>query len=989
MKKEFIYRLGFEGSLVNISDVPSVYPDYADICKIGAESVYFSAGKPAVLFLDVFSFDEKALKKIAQVQHNAWNYQRVMLLFVTSDVEIRIYNCYGMPANVSVENKLEEQLDILQIADSKVGDDLEILSLLFSKKNIDCGTLWHTENEEIKRKIRQDQRVDTYLIKCMGEAARMLAKEGLDKEIIHSLLMRSLFILFLEDKGAASEAGLYESIKSDSSSYFDILKDKEATYRLFIRLQEQFNGNITAMNPDEVAIVNERHLEIIRTCFFDGDFSGELLFHERLFNFEIIHIGLISEIYENFLGELRHKKGQFYTPFVLADMMLTEVLPCSSEEFNYPLLDPACGSGIFLVEGYRRLIMRWKYAHPGQTASFETLVSLLKGNVFGVDVDPIAIRVTAFSLYLTLIDQLDPKTLWNSGNHRLPYLIYDPEDEGLKNRQGCNLLRRDTIKDVTPDCFPSLRLLVGNPPYGTKDLDPEIKDYCQHEGFATEYVLPFMHKATQLCPEGMIALVFSSKVLFNTNGGYVKFRKWLFTKNRVKRVDNLSIFRKAPKSFGGSLFSAATCPVCVAYYSSGVPETDALVKYCSPKTFIKSGLIDGLLIDESDMKMLPVSECIRRDSRIWKVAAWGNYYGAQLIDRFTKVSLKDYFDCNGWIYGRGLNADSQRRDFVPNPIISTDRIARYWSDLTTASINQTKKYRNVKEGLFDAPFVAFKQGQHNGEIACSLFMEKVFFTTTAFVLNGGSLDDKKILTSYLNSRLAKYFLFLTTSSWGVEREQIFLNEVLNLPSPFERLSSDAKNVIVNAFDEICQMKVEPLCDEIRIEKLENVIENELERAFGLTEKDQVYVNDTLDFNLDIFQHKMRSVGYNRILLDESQRYASALGKAFTALVGATSFNIGLTIFEGNLYNPLQLVVIHINAKEGDVKVGLLTDYDKILKKIDCFLTSKQSEGIYLKKTLRYYDDNLVYIIKPNQKRFWTRMQAYDDAAAIMNDILSM
>ena len=989
MEKDLIRLLDFDGSLVNVNDVASLYPDYTDIQKIGADKVYFAAGKPAVLFLDVFAFDEDALKKISQVQHNAWNYQRVMLLFVTSDVEIRIYNCYGIPVNSRNENVLKEQLEALQIADGKVGDDLGMLASLFSKKNIDCGTLWTSDNEEIRRKIRQDQRVDAYLVKCMGEAAEMLGKEGLDPETIHSLLMRSLFILFLEDKGAAREAGLYGSIKGGTSSYFDILTDKEATYRLFRKLQDQFNGNITTMRPDEVAVVNEAHLGIISKCFFDGDFKNEMLFHERLFNFNIIHIGLISEIYENFLGELRHQKGQFYTPFVLADMMLSEVLPCSSKEYNYPLLDPACGSGIFLVEGYKRLILRWKYAHPCQTISFETLVSILKDNVFGVDIDPVAIRVAAFSLYLTLIDQLDPKTLWNSDNHRLPYLICDPDDEVLKNRQGCNLLRRDTIKDVERDCFPPLKLVVGNPPYGTKSLSPEIKTYCQREGFATEYVLPFMHKATQFCPEGDIALVFSSKVLFNTNGGYTKFRKWLFTKNRVKRVDNLSIFRKTPKSYGGSLFSAATCPVCVAYYSYGEPNGNAQVKYCSPKTFVKSSMADGLLIDESDVKILSVNDCVRLDSKIWKIAAWGNFYSAQLIDRLSESSLEDYFQLNGWVYGRGVNADSQRKDFIPTPIIDTNCITRYCSNLSTAQENKTKHFRKVKEGLFEAPFVAFKQGQHNGEIACSLFTERVFFTTTAFALNGGSLEDKKILTAYLNSRLAKFFLFLTTSSWGVEREQVFLNEVLNLPSPFGWLSHDAKAKIVKAFDEICQLLSEPLYNEIHIAKWENIIEDEFEKSFELTDKDRIYVNDILDFNLDIFQHKLKSVGYSKTLLSESKSYATALQTAVASLLDGIGFKIGVTVFDVHPGEPLQMAVLQLKADVSGVKVGDLTDYGKSLKLIDRYLTSRHSEGVYLRKTLKFYNDSTVYIIKPNQKRFWSRMQAYDDAAAIVNDMLNM
>lgn len=986
----FLQQLGFEGTLIDIDKVSFIYPDHADVVKTGATKAYFSGGKPSVLFFEVKAFTSEAIVNIARIHHNIWNYQRVMLLYVTSDTEIRIYNCYGKPCCTKNPEEKTKKLNALELSHAKIGDDLTILSLLFSRENVDSGTLWTTEGSNVRNRIKREQRVDAYLIKSMGKAAEILQKDGLSSDIIHSLLIRSLFILFLEDKGASAEAGLYETFIHGATSYLEILKDKDATYRLFKRLQEQFNGNITMMIPEEETIVTEKHLVVIHDCFFDGDFQHQSLFaDERLFNFEIIQIGLISEIYENFLGELRHSKGQFYTPFALADMILTEVLPTKSKEYNYPIVDPACGSGIFLVEGYKRLIIRWQNAHPGETISFDTLVSILKDNIFGIEIDKTAIRVAAFSLYLTLIDQLDPKTLWNSGNHKLPYLIFDPSDPALKNRQGVNLWCQNTIKDVDADKFPKVKLVVGNPPYGRNSLPEEIKEYCIKNKFAVEYVLPFMHKATRLCPNGKIALVFSSKVLFNTTNGYGKFRKWLFTENVVTRLDNLSIFRKAPSSFGGSLFSDATCPVCVVYYTPGKPDRDAFVRYCSPKTFIKTNMIDGLLIDESDIKMLPISECQKPISKIWKVAAWGNFYGYQLINRITTSTLEDYFKSHNWVYGRGVNADSGRLDFIPNRILSTECITRYQSDLSSTRTNTSKKYRSVKQNLFHAPFVAFKQGQHRGEIACSLIKENVYFTTTAFALNGGNENEKKVLTAYLNSRIAKYLLFLTTSSWGVEREQVFLNEILALPSPFEYLNKESIQIIVKCFDELYDLCGLSVRDEIRIKELENNVEQEFEQAFHLSKKDRVYLHDTLDYNIAIFEKRQNAIGYHRVLPSESDQYSATLINSLDALLSTAKIKSAATFFDVCINEPLQMVVLQLNSASQSVGKGSVNEYRSLLKKIDSYLISKHSDSVYFRKTLKYYEGNLVYIIKPNQKRFWSKMQAYDDAAAIVNDILTM
>lgn len=988
MANTFINKLGFGGYLIPTADVPLLYPDYADIVKIHADSVYFSAGKPAVLFMGVKAFDDASLRWIAQVQHNAWNYQRVLLLYVSSDTEIRIYNCFEKPVNPNSDKEEDRQLKPVLLDCASVGDDLAKIEHLFSRINVDSGTLWTTD-AKVRNRIKKDRRVDAYLINSMVEAARRLASKGLQQDIIHSLLIRSLFILFLEDKGASEEAGLYQSIKPGAKRYFDILQDKDATYNLFARLQEQFNGNITTMVKDEEALVNAGHLEIVRDCFLDGDFSDEPRLFERepLFNFEIIHIGLISEIYEHFLGECRHEKGQFYTPFSLADMILSEVLPTSKGASDYPLLDMTCGSGIFLVEGYKRLINRWKQEHQDQIITFDVLVSLLENNIYGIEIDGTAIRVAAFSLYLTLIDQLDPKTLWNKDNYQLPYLIYDPDDPSLNGKQGHNLWRRNTISEVDVKDFPKAKLLVGNPPYGTKNLSKEITDYCNKLHFASEYVLPFMHKATQFCPDGEIALVFTSKVLFNTGGGYAAFRKWFFNENTVRRIDNLSIFRKAPASYGGSLFSSASCPVCVAYYKAQPADRQAVLHYYSPKSYIKSNLIDALVIDESDIRVLPMADCQNPHSNILKVASWGNYYGFKLIERLSRKNLKQYFRENGWVTGRGLIADAASLDFIPDRIVGTETIARYWTDLTAAKSNSTRKYRMPKAGLFDTPFVVFKQGQHNSEIACSLFAALVYCTSTATIMNCASVEDKKILTAYLNSRLAKYFLLLTTSSWGIEREQITSVEVLNIPSPFDGLSAEDRNTIVNCFNSLYLESSKAVLDTIKIEKLENIVEKEFEKAFGLSERDVVYLNDTLDYNFGIFQKGIHAVGYHRVLPRELRTYAGTLQESLTRLLKGTGLLANVITFAGQGNDPLQLIALDFSADREGVEEGSKADFTDTLRRIDRYLWERQSESVYMRKTLKYYDGTHAYIVKPNQKRFWSRMQAYDDAASIVNDFL--
>ena len=193
------------------------------------------------------------------------------------------------------------------------------------------------------------------------------------------------------------------------------------------------------------------------------------------------------------------------------------------------------------------------------------------------------------------------------------------------------------------------------------------------------------------------------------------------------------------------------------------------------------------------------------NSKIWKVALWGDFNNFRLLKKLQKTTLKDYFDkTDNWIYGRGLNADSDNPDFVPSQLIKTECIERYFTDPDTSTQSNTKFYRKNNEQLFYPPFVIFKEGQHNTEIACSLFEKKRYCTTGAFIINttDEKLDEKKFLVSYLNSDIAKYILFLTASSWGIERERVLLNELLGLPSPFFSIDSDILKNIANAFNKI-------------------------------------------------------------------------------------------------------------------------------------------------------------------------------------------
>ena len=999
MQNDNIYnQLGYTSEFLTAnSEIANLYPDYGDLVKLEADKFYFSGNQPAIIFADIKSFsDKEELRRIAAIQHKAWNYRKIILLFALSETEIRIYNCYEKPTYIKENDDINFRLKPAELLRYNTAspdvDTLNTLMEIFSRIGVDNGLLW-TEQPETRKKIDLQNRIDAYLVKSLIETANALEKDGLNKKVIHSLLMRSLFILFLEDKGAANEAGLYTKIKSDSSSYFDILDSKEATYKLFEEVQIHFNGNVTPVLPNEKELVTDNHLKLIKRCFIDGNISDdETLFKNwRLFNFEIIQIELLSEIYENFLGELRHQRGQFYTPYNLVELILSDKLPISNSNYNVKILDPACGSGI-LVESYKRLIKRWKKANNTNKIGFKNLKNLLVDNIYGIEIDETAIKVAAFSLYLALIDELDPKTLWIETNYQLPYLIFDSEDTNIKN-QGRNLWRKDTIGEVDTHLFPKVDLIIGNPPFGTKNLPQIIKEYCSKYKFSNEYVLPFIHKSVEFCPTGEIALIFNSKVLTNTQKTYQNFRKWLFNANYAEKVYNLSIFRKTPKHFGGQLFASAVGPVSIVYFQHIAPETiSETIEYWAPKTYIKSSIVDGVVIDNSDIKKLPRIECQNPNSKIWKVALWGNFNNFRLLKKLQKTTLKDYFDkTDNWIYGRGLNADSDNPDFVPKQMIKTECIERYFTDPDTSTQPNTKFYRKNNEQLFSPPFVIFKEGQHDTEIACSLFEKKIYCTTGAFVINtiDEKLDEKKFLVSYLNSNIAKYILFLTASSWGIERERVLLNELLELPSPFSSIDSDILKNIATAFDKIASLKESVICDDAKVKKLEQYIFNEFIKHFSLSDREVALIEDTMLFGLGLFRDGHNSIGFRRTQLSENIMYAETLYNDINSFLLSSDTKVSATIYDVQLNDPLNLVILHFGKEVKEIEIKNITELRKQLQEIDKYTVQKKTHSIYVQKHLKYYDKDTVYLIKPNQKRFWTRTQAMEDVSSLIADIINM
>jgi type I restriction-modification system DNA methylase subunit len=961
---------------------------------LGVDAIYFSGDFPSVYFKAVSDFQEETLKELLFIQRKIWNQGKVPFLFAESPTEIRVYNCFETPyQNVEDSGALE------LCRSSKAVEHLYELKRVFGKISIETGSFW--KEDEFAKKVKNETRVDKSLIESLKKTRANLQKKGLSKEIIHDLLLRSLFILYLEDRGA-TDTQLYEG----KSNYLEVLGDLETTYKVFAKLEKHFNGNLSPISNSERANVRDEHMDEIKYCFYSG---GTLFDGWRFFDFKVIPIQLISEIYEHFLAAEIGKaekdaSGTFYTPLPLAEFVLNEVLPHASSEnlnFNIKICDPTCGSGIFLVESLNRLLDRWQFVNIGKRLDFDTICDIVKNNIFGIELEKEAIKVAAFSLYLAMLDRLEPKNLWQ--NKRFPYLIYDPEEQDPK-KQGHNLFRLSSLQSQAPFDKIEFDILVGNPPFGGKKVKEEVRQYLEAQDFGNETVEAFLHRATQLCPKGKIALISTSKVLFNTGSKHQNFRRFLFNDCYVDKVYNFSILRRVPQSRGRNLFASTVRPISVFFYSAIAPaQPSERLMYCAPTTAIKNRIIDGIAIDPTDVKFLPREECKKTDTKIWKAAMWGTERDFGLLNLiFNHDTLLDEIKKMKWDYGVGfqisepLKYENYKINNIPH--LPPDKLVRYYSRAgNSLEITRTMFRRLGNLNAYKSPHLLIKRG-HTKNRLCSAFLDyDASFKSIVFGIHSHGQDSElKILSAFINSNIATYLVFLTSSSWGVERDIVYPEEILDLPDLCFSLPSEAKEIIVAHVDEIISIRKNEVNEfffnaEQQIEVLEKKIETALWDALQLTENDRVLIEDLLEYQLDAFQSGQRSKAFRHCQKEDTEQYAQHLCKTINEFLSYTpEIGVWATVFDVQMHVPLNVIVLNFNqkAKKGTVQVLQDSEINQVLKDLEQFCYKEHSESIYYRKFFRYYKDDVIYLLKPNEKRFWTRSMGLNDADEIILELLT-
>jgi hypothetical protein len=321
-------------------------------------------------------------------------------------------------------------------------------------------------------------------------------------------------------------------------------------------------------------------------------------------------------------------------------MLSHEVYDKIDKKENVTILDPACGSGAFLVQAFKRILSNPR----NKELSIDEKANLLKKQIFGIDIDENALQITALSLYLTLLQGIDKEAIKKQieiKNPILPSLI------------GSNLLKKNTItENIEFDFVINLTgehiklskfdCIVANPPWAlvnnTTDNSKEIKEqhrkseiyksihnrYLQLSQFFLLKILKLCHQNTSL------SIIVNTSIFYNFFSS--NFRIDFLNKFSLKYYYELSDLKKILFRTRGK---GANEPAAVLIFDLNFSDGDE-IKYIVPKLTKFNELLRTISYCNKDIKILKQSD-LSNEEILWRIFINGNWKDYQLI---KKIELK-------------------------------------------------------------------------------------------------------------------------------------------------------------------------------------------------------------------------------------------------------------------------------------------------------------------------------------------------------------
>lgn len=942
--------------------------DNNDILKT-LDAFFCFDNKPLILFFADCK-DKKALHKAI------WNLNEAPIVIVIENNVVEIYNGFSL-------NKNTEFLE-------SIGNEEKLTD--FSYFELVTGKAWDKYQKELSHK----NRVDYHLLANIEAAQEKLKKDGIAQNVANALLGKIIFVRYLIDRQVRlnfhnkkeywTNEKLCELLKN-KSDFWDFIQYLESP-------ETGFNGDMFKISREEYDTISEQSLKwLIRLLKGEEIATGQQSLFE-LYDFSILPIEFISNVYEKFIGkENQDTKGAYYTPTFLVDYIIAETIGKKLKEssnYNCKVLDPACGSGIFLVEALRRIIEKYISVNNiicTDTDNFrEALKALARDNIFGIDEDKNAIQVAVFSVYLTLLDYQKPADI---EKFKFPNLI------------GTNFICSDTF-DVDNADLKKLEekklhfdFIIGNPPWKRGSIkkgsccetylkERQLLDKIGNREIAQAFVLRSMDFTTS---DTQCALVLVSKILYNLKSE--KFRSFILDKLFIQQVFELAPVRK--EVFNKSN-DPAIAPACILFYKNayGKITDNNVITHIALKPSHFFSIFKVFSLNGTDIQEVQ-QDRLKKTDWLWKVLVYGSYLDYIFIKRLkTYSTIIDVINNQGIIKQGYKNKDRDKHtdttQLIGWPLVDNSKVHSFYTSNEFLKWNKPsvgyiyKKNGRIDTNIFTAPYVIIKNGIEKKTLAIvsSICYENAIYNDSITAISG--INDISILRNIvgtLNSSISTYQSLLTFSSSGIERD--FGNDEEKKTLPYcPNIAESVKEI-----EDLVKEKYAPTSSDASLEQKIDAQKQKINKLifeeFRCSESELDLVDYAINISIPMI---VKSKDYEKIF--------SAIKKNDSLLINyakvyldrfSNSFNRNGKRFIVEIHYSQHIIGMFfkiINESEYHENIVFTRTDDNLLPLIIRFSSECLTEQLFVQKDVRGFEKDFFYIFKPNEKRLWHKAIAHLD-----------
>jgi type I restriction-modification system DNA methylase subunit len=688
LRREFIDPF-FEALGWDITNKQGYAPAYRDVIhedaiKIGSETkapdYCFRIGGARKFFLEAKkpSVDVKGDPHPAyQLRRYAWS-AKLPLSILTDFEEFAVYDCQSKP----LESDSSSTARIMFLNYKDYPDNWDKIADIFGKDAVLKGSF-----DKFITSTKTKRGTTTVDIEFLSEIenwrqafAKTIAHRNTNLTVeqinfaVQKTVDRILFLRMCEDRGIETYGQLLSFINGDN------VYPRLCT--LFEKADAKYNSGIFHFHkepdrtepPDELTLnlsIDDRDLKYI---------INSLYYPKSPYVFSVLPPEILGNVYEQFLGkiirltparqvkieekpEVKKAGGIYYTPSYIVDYIVKNTVgrlcegKTPKEIEKIKILDPACGSGSFLLGAYTYLlnyIRDWYVEHNPQNfpkqiyqlrqgqyfLTISEKKKILLNNIFGVDIDSQAVEVTKLSLLLKTLEGETSETVGQTykmfheralpdladnikcGNSLIGPDFFDNKDPTSIDPDEYKRINPFDWQKEFPQIFSrkntGFDIVIGNPPWvDIKGMDPELVDfyfasYCTTQNRMNIYAT-FLHKAIELLrPKGLLGFITPNSYL--TQSSYKNLRQFILHHssplNIVRMPDAVFPNVKAESVIGIFVkYISDKCSLLVypphAHISSISKDDAIIIETVNPRLWEKSvGFIFNIFTGNDEQNIL-------------------------------------------------------------------------------------------------------------------------------------------------------------------------------------------------------------------------------------------------------------------------------------------------------------------------------------------------------------------------------------------------